>query len=69
MKKLTITVLALAALSYGFCQYFTKTGEYIPAGYTDYKVCQYGQWSLNIGRFEMCPYSIQVDTYTGRMCY
>jgi len=69
MKKLIIAIAATCTLAFGYCQYLSKTGEYIPSGYTSYKVCEYGRYSLKVERYSICPYSIQVDTYTGEMCY
>lgn len=68
MNKLLIAIAIAASMTYGYCQYLSKTGEYIPSGYTSYKVCEYGSWTIRVDRYGTCPYSIQVDTYTGTRC-
>jgi hypothetical protein len=70
MKKLTIAIAITASLTYAaYCQYIVKTGEYTPSGYTSYKICEYGRYTLKIDRYGICPQMISVDTYTGELCY
>jgi hypothetical protein len=68
MKKLLIAIAITASLTYGYCQYITKTGEYTPSGYANYKICEYGSWTIRLDRYGMCPMMISVDTYTGTRC-
>lgn len=78
MKKFILFILTSFSLTFAYCQYMSKSGEY--NGHKTYsygsvfsnKICVYGNGDVHIPvvYFEQyyCPVSIQYDKQRDRIC-
>ena len=76
LKYIILATLLFASIASAYCKYISKSGEYDDSRSHNYgnvysrKICVYGSWHIPVAKFNQyyCPYSIEVDEYTNRLC-
>lgn len=68
MKKLALMVALMAAMSFGYCDYGSLKHCTISGGHYEGVYYFYGRGYRTFTFSGWCPYSVQYDFWTGRVC-
>lgn len=72
MKKILLTVCAIAALAYSYCEQGTRKNMYWNGGHQEALYSFSGGKSFVLtcrNGYNSCPYTIRYDFWKGEFCY